>query len=420
MTSRERVMAAVARRAPDRVPIDFGGTYATGMAADIVAKLRGALGLAAAAPVRVIDGYQMLGEIDEELRRALGVDTVSLQPPSGWFGYPNRDWKPWRLFDGTSVLVPGLFNTEPDERGDILQYPQGDRTAPACARMPQGGFYFDSIIRQPPFDEDALDPRDNLEEYGPVSEETLEYYRREAARLRRESDCAIIASFGGTGFGGLAGIPGMTLRHPKGIRDIEEWYVSLHTRRDYVYDLFAGQCEIALANLELFHQAVGGNVDIVFITGTDFGGQQGPLFSTAMYRELFLPFHARVNGWVHRETPWKTFIHSCGAVEPLIDSFIEAGFDILNPLQSSAAGMEPAHLKRRYGGRIALWGGGVDTQRTLPFGTPEAVRREVRERLETFSPGGGYVFTAVHNVQAGVPAANLLAMFEVLREWNRA
>jgi uroporphyrinogen-III decarboxylase len=210
----------------------------------------------------------------------------------------------------------------------------------------------------------------------------------------------------------------MTLRHPKGIRDIEEWYVSLVTRRGFVREVFEGQCEITLANLELVRQAVQDNVDIVFITGTDFGTQRGPFISPRTYRELFLPFHKRVNDWVHRHTSWKTFIHSCGGVEPLIDGFIEAGFDILNPIQTSAAGMDATHLKQRYGARIAFWGGGVDTQRTLPFGTPDEVRREVRARLETFTPGGGYVFNTVHNIQAGVPTENLLAMFEVLKEWN--
>jgi len=173
-----------------------------------------------------------------------------------------------------------------------------------------------------------------------------------------------------------------------------------------------------LRNLELIRQAVGDRVDVIFVTGTDFGTQNGPFLSPELYRELFKPFHKRVNDWVHTHTRWKTFIHSCGGVEPLIEDFIEAGFDILNPVQCSAAGMDPELLKQKYGDRLVFWGGGVDTQRTLPFGTPDEVRREVRERLEIFGRGGGYVFNPIHNVQANTPIENLLAMFETVCEYG--
>jgi uroporphyrinogen-III decarboxylase len=153
-------------------------------------------------------------------------------------------------------------------------------------------------------------------------------------------------------------------------------------------------------------------VDVLFVTGTDFGTQRGPFISRETYRDLYMPFHVRVNAWVHANTPWRTFIHSCGGVEPLIGDFIEAGFDILNPVQCSAAGMDPEHIKSTYGADIVFWGGGVDTQRTLPFGTPEEVRQQVRRRVEVFAEGGGYVFNAIHNVQANCPIENVMAMFE--------
>ncbi|MDW8070854.1 MAG: uroporphyrinogen decarboxylase family protein, partial [Anaerolineae bacterium] len=155
-----------------------------------------------------------------------------------------------------------------------------------------------------------------------------------------------------------------------------------------------------------------------FVTGTDFGAQNGPFISPQVYRELYAPFHRQVNDWVHRHTAWKTFIHSCGAVEPLIEDFIAVGFDILNPVQTSAAGMDPPLLKQRYGDRIVFWGGGVDTQRTLPFGSPDEVRKQVRERIRIFGKGGGFVFNTVHNVQGNVPVENLLAMYEAVREYG--
>ena len=142
--------------------------------------------------------------------------------------------------------------------------------------------------------------------------------------------------------------------------------------------------------------------------------QHGPILSPPIYRELYKPSHKFLNDWVHGHTRWKTMMLSCGGVEPLIADFIDAGFDILNPVQCSAAGMDPQGLKERYGSRITFWGGGVDTQKTLPFGTPEQVREEVRERVRIFSSGGGYVFNAVHNVQGDVPVENLLAMFKAL------
>ncbi|HEY64604.1 MAG TPA: methyltransferase [Caldilineae bacterium] len=420
MTSRERVALALDHKEPDRVPLDLGGSAVTGMHVSSVYKLRQALRLdPPGTPVKVIEPYQMLGEIKPDLMDALGVDVVPLESLKTLFGFKKEGWKPWTLFDGTPVLVPEGFNTEPEPNGDILMYPEGDKSAPPSGRMPKGGFYFDTIIRQPPIDEENLNPEDNLEEFGPISDEDLAYFQREAERLYTETDKAIFANFGGTGFGDIALVPAPWLKYPKGIRDVEEWYISTVTRRDYVYRVFERQCEIALANLEKLYQVVGDRVSVLFVTGTDFGMQTGPFISRETYRELYMPFHKQVNDWVHQHTPWKTFIHTCGSVMALIPDFIEAGFDILNPVQTSAAEMDPRELKARFGDRIVFWGGGVDTQRTLPFGTPEEVREQVRERIRIFGRGGGFVFNTIHNVQARVPVENLLALYEAVREYGR-
>ncbi len=413
MNSLEQVRAAVSHGEPDRVPMDFGATATTGIAAATVYRLRRALGLNG--PVKVVEPYQMLGEVDEELREALGIDAVGLGGRDNMFGFPNEDWKPWHLFDGTPVLVPGQFNTEPEPNGDILMYPQGDRSAAPSARMPEGGYYFDTIVRQPPIDEENLRVEDNLEEFGPIDDGDLAYLRESAAGLR-ETDLAVVGNFADTGFGDIALVPAPFLKDPTGIRDVEEWYVSTLTRREHVREIFARQCEIALANLERSHAVVGETVHVLFVTGTDFGTQRGPFISRQTYRDLYMPFHRRVNEWVHQNTPWFTFIHSCGGVEPLIPDFIEAGFDILNPVQCSADGMDPWHLKKTYGDDITFWGGGVDTQRTLPFGTPDEVKEQVRERVEMFAEGGGFVFNAIHNIQANTPVENVLAMFEAFAE----
>ncbi|NSW56366.1 MAG: methyltransferase [Armatimonadetes bacterium] len=418
MTSRERVLAAIDHREPDRVPLDIGATPVSGISASTLSKLRLALGLDKPGDrVRVIEPYQMLGEVTDDLREALGIDTVGIGGKDTLFGYPAEDWKPWDMPDGTPVLVPGGFNTQPEPNGDLLQYPGGDQTVPPSGRMPAGGFYFDSIIRQEPIDDASLDPEDNLEEFQPVTEGELARYSTLAADLDA-SDRAVVANFGGTGFGDIALVPAPFLKHPKGIRDVEEWYISTVARRDYVKIVFARQCEIALRNLERIAAVVGDAVQVAMVTGTDFGTQRGPFASVESYRDLFKPFHRAVNDWIHANTRWKTFIHSCGGIRPLLEDFIDAGFDILNPVQCSADGMEARGLKADFGDRITFWGGGVDTQRTLPFGTPEEVRAEVLERLEVFAPGGGFVFNTIHNIQPNTPVPNLLAMFDAIREFN--
>lgn len=420
MTSRERVRAALAHKQPDLVPADLGASAVTGMHVSSVYLLRQALGLdAPGTPVKVTEPYQMLGDIAPDLMDALGIDVVGIAPIKTMFGYPNEGWKPWTTFDGTPVLVPEAFNTEPEANGDILMYPEGDRSAPPSGRMPEGGFYFDAIVRQPPIDDDHLDVEDNLEEFGLASDEDVAHFRREAERVTTQTDKAVLANFGGMAFGDIALVPAVWLKHPRGIRDVEEWYVSTAMRREYVEEVFRRQCEIALANLARYHAELGDRVDVVFMTGTDFGTQRGPFISPQMYRDLYQPYHKALNDWIHANTPWKTFIHSCGSVVALVDDFIDAGFDILNPVQCSAEGMDPQTLKDRFGDRITFWGGGVDTQKTLPFGTPEEVREQVRERLHLFGEGGGFVFNPIHNVQARTPQANLVAMYEALAEFRR-
>jgi hypothetical protein len=385
-----------------------------------VYRLRQALGLdPPGTPVKIFDPYAMTGVIEQDLREALGIDFATVPPLRNRFGFPNDDWKPWTFFDGTPLLVPGLFNTEPEPNGDILQYPQGDRSVPASARMPAGGFYFDAIMRQGPIEDAQLNVADNLEEFKPISDESLNYLARETARLYEETDKAIVGSVGGTGFGDVAHVPGLGLKNPKGIRDIEDWYTSLVSRQDYIAKVFEEQCNIGLANIQKYYEAVGNRISVYNVTGTDFGQQEGPLISLGLYRRLFKPVHKRINDWIHKNTRWKTYIHSCGSVRVFLEDFIQAGFDILNPVQCSAAGMDPRELKRDFGDRIVFWGGGADTQRTLPFGTPDDVRREVRERIKIFAPGGGYVFNPIHNVQAGTPVENLLAMYETVQKEGR-
>ncbi|MCB1129154.1 MAG: methyltransferase, partial [Verrucomicrobiae bacterium] len=277
-------------------------------------------------------------------------------------------------------------------------HPEGDTTLGPSGHMPESGYFFDAVIRQDPIDDDHLDPADNTEEFALLGEEDLAFYRAKKAWFEARADKGSILVIPGTAFGDIALVPAPWLKHPRGIRDVSEWYISTKLRRDHVWKIFERQCELALENVRTLIDLFGDTIQVGLITGTDFGTQRGPFISVDAYRDLYQPFHRQINDLIHRRSNWKTFIHSCGSVYALIPDFIEAGFDVLNPVQCSAADMDPARLKQEFGRDLTFWGGGVDTQQTMAFGTPDAVYREVRERIDIFNRDGGYVFDAIHNV----------------------
>ena len=416
MTSRERLQAAMNHRQPDRVPVDFGATFVTGIHVSVVHRLRQRLLGVSDYRVKVIEPYQMLGEVDERLREALGIDVIGVSPRKSLFGTQAKDWKPFTLFDGTPCRVSGDFNVTPAPDGGWHMYPEGDTSVPASGHMPAGGLFFDAIIRQEPIDEAKLDPADNLEEFGLLGAEDMAHFATKRAWCDERPDAAALLVVPGTGFGDIALVPAPFLKHPKGIRDVAEWYMSTKARRNYVYTVFEQQCEFALRNLGTLIDRFGDRIQVAMTTGTDFGTQRAPFISAAAYRDLFKPFHQRINALIHRRSKWKVFIHSCGSIYRLIPDFIEAGFDILNPVQCSAAEMDAARLKREFGQDLVFWGGGVDTQQTLAFGTPQQVYDEVRQRIGLFNRDGGFVFNTVHNIQGNTPIDNVLALFRAVQD----
>jgi len=421
MTSKENITRALAHE-DGPIPMDFGSNAVTGMHASVVAGLREHYGLESR-PVKINEPYQMLGEIEPDLQDALGTDVDFIYPHKTMFGFKNEGWKEWRTPWGQDVLVPAGFVTTTDAKGDTLIYPEGDTDAPPSGRMPEGGYFFDTIIRQEPLtgamgEDEELNVEDNLEEFKPLSDEDLAYFAGEADRLR-DSDRGVMANFGGTALGDIALVPAPFAKHPKGIRDVTEWYVSTVARPDYVREIFERQVEIAIANLARIHAVVGEVPDVVFLCGTDFGTQDSTFCSPDTFRDLYLPYYQRMTSWIHENTSWKVFKHSCGAVAGFMPLFIEAGIDVINPVQISAKGMDRETLKREYGRDLVFWGGGVDTQKTMAFGSPEEVRAEVTEGCRVFSRDGGFVFNAVHNVQAKSAVENVVAMIEAVREFNR-
>ena len=416
VTSRERLQTTLAHQPSDRVCVDFGATFVTGIHAAAVTRLRRAVLGDERYRVKVIEPYQVLGEIDDALREALGIDVTGVPARCSMFGTQETGWKPFTLNDGTEVLVTEDFATTRDEQGNTYAYPQGDLSAPPSGHMPATGYFFDSIVRQPPIDENALDPRDNMEEFTLLNDQDMAYYSRMRDWLDERPDVGRAVVIPGAGFGDIALVPAPFMKYPHGIRDVEEWYISTAIRKDYVLAVFEHQCSIAEQNIETLIDFFGDRIDVAFITGTDFGTQRGQFISTDAYREMYKPYHTRVNTLIHEKSKWKTFIHSCGSVFDLVDEFIEAGFDILNPVQCSAACMDPTELKKRYGRNIVFWGGGVDTQKTIAFGTPEQVYREVKQRIAIFNAGGGMVFNSIHNIQGNTPTENMLALFDAIRD----
>ena len=412
MTSKELIQQALLHRETNQIPVDFGATSVTGIHVKVVEQLRTYFGLEKK-PVKVSEPYQMLGEIDEELARIMGIDTVGLTPRNNMFGFPNENWKEFLTPWGQIVLVPEKFITTSDQDGALLMYPEGDRNAPPSARMPRDSFFFDTIVRQEPFREEELTPEANLEEFGFITNEELNYWKKQIEKIAG-TDKAVVANFGGTALGDIALVPAPFMKYPKGIRDITEWYMSTIMRQDLVRAIFDRQTEIAVENLKRIHAIAGNAIDVVFLCGTDFGTQDSQFCDVDTFRSLWLPYYKRMNDWIHQNTRWKTFKHSCGSVRPLIRSFIDAGFDILNPVQINAAGMDPKELKKEFGSEIVFWGGGVDTQKVLPFGTPAEVEEQVKRNCEIFGKDGGFVFNTVHNIQANVPLENVIAMLKGL------
>ena len=278
MTSKERLQAALEHCQPDMIPVDFGSTAVTGIHVIVVEKLREYFSLEKK-PVRLNEPYQMLGEVEEDLLDAMGIDVIGLYARNTMFGFPLENWKEWRAPWGQDLLVPGEFQTKDDGRGGLYIYPEGDISVPPSGHMPAASFFFDAIIRQEPIDNDKLDSRDNMEEFKPISKEELFYFQEQIEQLSK-SNRGIIANFGGTAFGDIALVPAPFMKKPKGIRDVSEWYMSTVTRQDYIHEIFSHQAEIAIQNLIKIFDIVGNRIDAVFICGTDFDTQNSSFCST--------------------------------------------------------------------------------------------------------------------------------------------
>jgi hypothetical protein len=421
-TPRKRLDKTIRHQGPGKVVVDMGATTITGINANALAALRDALGLEKR-PIKIHEPLQLLGLVEDDLREKLGL-CVAPEINNGYtiFGFKNKNWKPWKLPTGLDVMVSEDFITTVDEKdGTTYIYPQGNKSAPPSGRLPKGGYYFDNCFRTfKEFDETNSNGREDFaEDYKVYTDEQLRTIEENCNYFYNNTDLGLIGGGALAGLGDFAYFPGPHIPYPKGVRNLEDWICMPYTRPEYIHEIFGLQTEIALENARLYKQATGDKVQVMQISGTDFGTQRGPIMSNDAFREFYKPYYKRINDWIHENTAWKTFYHCCGSIVDFLPEFDEMGVDILNPVQCSAAGMDPKMLKEKWGASFTFWGGGVDTQKTLPFGKPEEVYAEVMERLEIFAPGGGFVFNTIHNIQGPTPAANIIALFDALRDYNK-
>lgn len=409
MTGRERIVESLNHKEPDKVPVDFGGHRSSGIAALAYKRLREYLGLPRK-PIKVYDVIQQMAVIDDDVFEALGdPDTVEM---GRTFCLDDEGWKPWTLPDGSDCLIPSHIQVE--QRGDhwYMKAPSGKEGG----IMKKGMIYFDQTLfpwaegLQPGLEglEEALDdiiwsnltpPNLRDIDYGELS--------RRAEAFRESTDKAIIGLFGGSFYETSQ----FLLRH-------DNCMTLMALEPDKFQRLMEKLLDLHTEAVRRFLEAAGPYIDIIVVSD-DLGMSTGPQISPDMYGELLKPYHKKLYKVIHdKQQGIKTLLHCCGGVRELYDGFIEAGVDAQNPVQTNCRGMDPKELKREFGGRITFWGGGCDTARVLPMGTPEEVRDHVLERLEIFAPGGGFVFQQVHNIVADVPPENIAAMFQAIREFN--
>jgi len=339
----------------------------------------------------------MLAEVERPVMERFGADVIGLNRPAVALGIRNERWKPWLLPDGTPVEVPGGFLPVRQPGGDLVLLAEDGSP---LARMPKGGFYFDRLDKYP----GAAHADPEKLRLPLLTSEECDHLHDQAKAYYQNTDLAIVAPMG----------PPYELFFGLGTGDFPAWMIALATEADYVRALYERLVEAWLENLRRFAAAVGERVQILQFND-DLGTQDGPFLSPRLFRELIMPYYRRGLDWVHQHTRMKVLMHNDGAIFDFLPALIEMGVDILNPVQTTAAGMDAVELKRQFGSRLVFWGGACDCQGTLAFGTPEEVAREVQQNVRIFAPGGGYVCAPVHNIQAGVPPENVIALFDTAR-----
>ena len=394
MYSRKRILTALKHKEPDRVPVDLGATESSGITGVAYNRLKKYLRLGGR--TQIYDIYQMISKVEESVLRKVCSDAIPLLVEP-------RDWSPWTLQDGSPAEIPAKANLRRLDNGEVVQLSEDGRV---IARSTSGGHYLDNV--SPPL-ADARSTAD-IEKYGyfrnfdwpDYLDETYDDLRRKAEKLYSETDRLIVGNLWVHVF--AAG---------QSLRGFENFMMDLIADQKLAHCLMENLMKVYMERVSKYAEALREYVQVIEVND-DLGTQLGPQLNPALYRKMIKPYHKRLWGYIKEKTGCYLLLHSCGSVYDFIPDFIEMGIDALNPVQVSARNMDTARLKREFGSQISFWGGGCDTQRVLPFGTPEQVRNEVKRRVDDLAPGGGFVFTQVHNIQPDVPPENIMAMYEAL------
>jgi uroporphyrinogen decarboxylase len=375
MTHRQRLLAALEHRQPDRVPIDFGATRDTSIVVQGYEKLKRHFGVVE--ENRLSSRMMQVVDVNEAIQCALDVDARA------------------------------VFPAGPEKGGDVQIAPNQYRDEWGVVRVqPPGALYYDQVS----FPLSGQITVHDIVTYpwpDPCDRGRLRGLKQRVREIRENTDCAVVLN-----------LPSAFVHVSQYLRGFEDWYVDLAADRKLAEALYDAVLEVNLAVCDELLREVGDDVDVV-MGSDDLGLQKGLMFSEEIYRSLIKPRHRRYFDLLHSRTTAKVFFHTCGSVAAILDDLIEIGVDVLNPVQVSAAGMDPVSLKRRCSGRLAFWGG-IDTQRILPHGTVAQVKAEVERMVDVLGEGGGYVLAAVHNIQPDVPLENVLAMFQHARQYRCA
>ena len=413
MNSRERVMSSINHKEPDRIAIDLGSTPSSGISAIAYNNLKKYLGITTG-HTDVYDVVQQVTQPEYSILDRFGVDVIDL---GRTFNEKDTDWSPIVLPDGSNARYPAWFKPQIQPDGSYLAYNKDDVLV---GKMPIGATFFDQTAF-PYLDEYP----DNYSKLGEAMSKVLwqslahspwdhasedgfwEKLRTNAIELKKTSDRAIMIVCGCNLF-----------EWGTFLRRMDNFLMDIYSEPEEVEKLLDALMEIHLETLRKVCNAVGDVVDILRF-GDDLGMDSGPFMAPEIYRNLFKPRHKKLCDYVKKHSQMKTFLHSCGSIYRLMPDLIDAGYDIINPVQTTCFEMEPERLKKEFGSDITFWGGGSDTRFILNRGTTHQVKEDVKRRLEVFALGGGFVFNPIHNIMPDVPPENIVAMFEAVEEVNK-
>ena len=412
MNSRERVITALSHREPEQVPVDLGSNPSSGISAIAYANLLEYMGLDEL-PVQIYDVVQQLAQPHDRLVDLLGIDVLDIGRA---FNETPGHWHPTMLASGQEAQYPIWFRPEQNQAGDWLAR---HRSGEVIAKMPANATFFDQTLF--PWVDGYPDKMKGLDEamskvlwaafaHSPWDNASIPGFwgelRSRAIHLRENKDKALMIVVGCNLFewGTFS-------------RRMDNFWLDLYMDPVGVEGLLDALMERHMDTLSKVCEAVGDVADVIRF-GDDLGAMNGPFMDPDLYRKLFMPRHKQLCDYVKQNSGMKTFLHSCGSIYKMIPDLIEAGFDILNPVQTQCVDMEAEKLKKEFGSELSFWGGGVETVGTLNKAKPEQVRAEVMQRLEILSKGCGFLFNTVHNILPDVPAENIIAMFNAIKEFN--